>query len=108
VKPRDRTPQVLLEVPPVALRMFDDPSWGHDRADLGRVVYGSREAWLAGRAQWARDHGGLTITGWWHELLEQASVRARTLAEFNEPFSPQYLIEDDELDSDPRLEGAVR
>ena len=101
MKPRDRTPEVFIDVPPVALRTFDDPSWSHDPSEIGRAAYGSREAWLAARAEWAAGHG-MTITEWWRELVEETQARARTMAEINEPFSAAYLTEADD-DYDPRL-----
>jgi hypothetical protein len=104
VKPRDRTPEVFIEVPPAALRMYADPSWSIDPAETGKAVYGSREAWLAARAQWAAGHG-MTIMDWWHELVRETPGRARTLPEANEPFSAAYSIEADE-DQDPRLPAA--
>ena len=105
MKPRDLTPKVFIDVPPVALRTFSDPSWSHDPAETGRAVYGTREAWLAARAEWAAEHG-MTITEWWQELVQETVSRARTLAEINEPFSAAYFIEADE-DDDPRLTTAT-
>jgi hypothetical protein len=102
VSTRRRWPQgtELVDSPPVALRRFDDPSWRIPAEQLGQAVYGSRDAWLAARAEWAAEHG-LTVMEWWDALVQQVIATAETLDDLSMPFGSEYLIQDDD-ETDPR------
>ena len=58
--------------------VFDPPPRELRRWRTGAGVYATREAWLAARRQWERQHGQ-TIAEWWAGVEREARAELRML-----------------------------
>jgi hypothetical protein len=85
--------------PPLALRLWDDPSWAQRGKGLGCEVYATRAEWVAARRAWEAAHG-MALPEWFGLVCADTLARDG-LEAMNAVFSA-YLIEGDE-DEDPRL-----
>ena len=89
-----------LPTPPLALRLWDDPSWWQLGKGLGSEVYADRQEWIAARREWETRHR-ITIAGWFRLVCDDAFERGG-LAGGNQVFS-EYLVDDEDDLGDPRV-----
>ncbi len=99
MRERKQAPPALAETPPLALRLWDDPSRWQRGNGLGCETYASVADWVAARREWEAAHR-ITIVDWFdlacRDALDDGGMEA-----MNAMFSAYLVDREDEL-GDPR------